>query len=284
MNYYFKIADIVIKIASPFIIHWNKYITNFLCDETNYDEYYELKLVKEINPQGSIVYSDSTQIILKTNYCEERLHYFYGQNIPCMLYKEGDDKKVIYLNEYYINSFKRDENYCIFNALAFEKVLIKHEAIILHCSYILIDDFAILFSAPSGTGKSTQANLWYKYRDAQIINGDRAIIKKIGNRYYAMGTPICGSSDISKNISKPLKAIIYLSQSKNNYIEKIEQKEMIKKLISETTINFFNQDYFNKAFDIINHISTSVEMYHLWCTKDINAIKCLEKVLKGDKL
>ena len=59
---------------------------------------------------------------------------------------------------------------------------------------------------------------------------------------------------------------------------------MIKKLISETTINFFDQDYFNKAFDIINHISTSVEMYHLWCTKDFDAVKCLEKVLKGDKL
>lgn len=282
MDYYFKIANCIIKISSPFEIFWNKYINKFSCNKTdNIDEYYKLQVVDELKPMGKQIYNDGNQIIFKSDNHEDRLHYFLGWDIPCMMYRELDDKKMIYLNRRFIDSFKREENYCIFNALAFEKVLINHKAIVLHCSYIVVNDYAILFSAPSGTGKSTQANLWKKYKNSTIVNGDRAIIKKIDDVYYAMGTPICGSSDICENISKPLKAIIYLYQSPENHIEKLDQKNMIKKLISETTINFFNPNFLNSAFDIISDISKHISMYDFWCTKDINAIECLEKTLGG---
>lgn len=278
MKYYFNVADISLIITSPFDIHWNKYIQNFRCNEAHHiDEEYEIAVCDSLTPSGKIVYQDDNRIIFIDENCEQRLHFFTGYNVPAMMYKEVENKKLIYLNKNFLEAFTGDNNYSIFNALAFEKVLIKHKAIILHCSYIIDNNQAILFTAPSGTGKSTQAELWKKHRNSIIVNGDRAIIKKIGDKYFAMGMPICGSSDTCLNISVPIKAIVYLGQCPENKISLFDKKTEIKKLISETTINFFNQEYLNQALDIIQDLALNINMYHLLCTKDENAVICLQE-------
>ena len=70
----------------------------------------------------------------------------------------------------------------------------------------------ILFSGPSGIGKSTQAGLWTKYRKARVINGDRTLLKKENGRWMSLGWPICGSSEICYNEAYPVKAVIFLGQ------------------------------------------------------------------------
>ena len=284
MKYYFNIADIKLIIDSEIEIDWNDYIKAFLTAPFDkFNEYYQCILTSKLEPKGSIIYRDDNLIVFKNGQYEERLHFFVGQNDPCMLYVEREDRKVIYLNEQYLTSFTRNNNYCIFNALAFEKVLMKCNAVVLHCSYIVHDDEAILFTAPSGTGKSTQAGLWEKYKKSTIVNGDRAIIKKVDGKYYAFGMPICGSSDICLDERTPIRAIVNLSKSTENFIEEIGLKERTKKLISEITINFFNNEYVDKAFDIICDIASNVDMYYLACTKDVNAVNTLEKKIGGGR-
>ncbi len=58
----------------------------------------------------------------------------------------------------------------------FSSALLYRDCLTFHCSYILHQNRAILFAAPSGTGKSTQAALWEKYRGAEIIIGDRGLL------------------------------------------------------------------------------------------------------------
>ena len=82
-----------------------------------------------------------------------------------------------------------------------EQVLNSYNTFLLHSSFIKWKDKAILFTAPSGTGKSTQADLWEKYENAEIINGDRSGIRKMDGKWTAYGLPIAGSSGIYKNIS-----------------------------------------------------------------------------------
>ena len=285
MNYYFNIADIIIKISTPFKVNWHSSIKQFIINPTNsINVYYILYISDMLITSGNILYQDNRQIIMINDHYEERLYFFFGQSLPCMLYKEKNNENIIFLNQSFINSFTRNDVYCIFNALAFEKVLINYNAIILHCSYIIINNKAILFTAPSGEGKSTQAHLWQKYENAKIINSDRAIIKKKNNIYYAMGIPIDGSSDICLNQSTPIISIVYLHKYHGNVIEKMNQKNEIKKIISETTINFFNQEFIDKAFNIITDISKYLPMYELWCTKDKQAITCLKNKLQEDSL
>ena len=68
MDYYFKIANCIIKISSPFEIFWNKYINKFSCNKTdNIDEYYKLQVVDELKPMGKQIYNDGNQIIFKSD-------------------------------------------------------------------------------------------------------------------------------------------------------------------------------------------------------------------------
>lgn len=78
--------------------------------------------------------------------------------------------------------------------LALERKMIYRDSLILHCAYVRYQGEAILFSAPSETGKTTQANLWEKYRGSQTINGDRALIRKEDGRWTAGG--VAGMRDV----------------------------------------------------------------------------------------
>ena len=49
-------------------------------------------------------------------------------------------------------------------------LLPEHGACLLHASYVLHEGKAILFSAPSVTGKSTQARYWERERGSTVVN------------------------------------------------------------------------------------------------------------------
>ena len=57
--------------------------------------------------------------------------------------------------------------------LPMRTILQKHGVVFLHASQIAVRNKGILFTAPSGTGKTTPARLWEKYRQADIICNDR---------------------------------------------------------------------------------------------------------------
>ena len=204
---------------------------------------------------------------------EMRFHYFLGFEEPCMLYEESEKgMKTVYLNRKYESALLNTGNYKIFNALALEKVLITHESIILHASYVNYNGKAILFTAPSGTGKSTQAALWEEYKGAEIVNGDRVIIREGAEGFEAYGIPVCGSSDICLNRTLPIAAIVYLQQGTENHIQLMRFAERVKSLISETTISFFDHEFVEQALEVLQRLGAQVPCYYYSCTKDEDAV------------
>ena len=71
--------------------------------------------------------------------------------------------------------------------LPLSHILLKFDAFVLHGAHIVVDGEAIVFSAPSGTGKSTQAELWRRHRSAAVINGDRVLVRKSADGFTAGG-------------------------------------------------------------------------------------------------
>ena len=68
--------------------------------------------------------------------------------------------------------------------------------LVLHSAYIVTRrGEGILFSGPSGIGKSTQAALWQRYGAAQTVNGDRALVRPdtgtVSGVMYAGTSGIC---------------------------------------------------------------------------------------------
>ena len=168
----------------------------------------------------------------------------------------------------------------VLSALAAEHLIVQAGGVVFHCAYIEHNGKAILFTAPSETGKSTQADLWNKYRKARIINGDRAAIRNVDGKIYACGIPFAGSSNYCKNRTLPLAAIIYLGQASETTIEKLSGVFGFKRVWEGCTINTWNQEDVNRALDIVSDITTKVPVYLLQCTPDKSAVIALERKLK----
>ena len=164
--------------------------------------------------------------------------------------------------------------------LALERRMIRRDSLVLHCAYVLDHGEAILFSAPSETGKTTQANLWEKYRGSRTVNGDRALLGKIDGRWHAQGWPVCGTSEVCNNEAHPIRAIVMLSQAKENRAERLTPGQAFPLLYSQITINRWNMEDHIRAMDLMEKLLAEVPVYHLGCTISGEAVTCLENALR----
>ena len=175
---------------------------------------------------------------------------------------------------------KRVEARTVLNCLSAERLLGDAGAVILHSSYIAWKDRGILFTAPSGTGKSTQAALWEQLRGAEVINGDRAVIRFENHQPLAGGLPFAGSSGICKNRELPLAAVVFLSQAETTTIRKLEGFAAFRALWEGCSVNIWDRENVNRISETVERICRTVPIYHLACTPDLSAVIALEQVLK----
>ena len=160
-----------------------------------------------------------------------------------------------------------------------EILLTGFDAISLHSSLIRWKGNSVLFTAPSGTGKSTQADLWEEHRDAEQLNGDRSLLRLEHGQWMAYGSPFAGSSAIYKNESAPIGAIVVLRQAKENTLTKLAPSEAFRLLYSETVIPKWNQDAHKKIIQLLIHLAENVPVMMLKCLPEESAVETLEREL-----
>lgn len=171
----------------------------------------------------------------------------------------------------------------IINPLRYVEIsllLIPYDAIVLHCSVIDTDGKGILFTAPSGTGKSTQAELWEKYKGAEVINGDRGFIRMHEEGYMVYGSWYAGSSRIYKNKCIPVTAVVVLRQEKENKIRRLSKKEAYICLLSEISASQWNRKVLEKQCEWLLQFLDKIPVYLLECRPNLEAVEVLEKELR----
>ena len=164
----------------------------------------------------------------------------------------------------------------ILNSLTFEHLITQAEGFLLHSSYVQWQGKGILFTAPSGTGKSTQAALWERHRGAEVLNGDRAAVRAVEHDVFAYGVPFSGSSQICKNRMLPLAAIVYLKQSAATSIRRLRGAEAFRRVWEGCSINTWDKEDVAKASDTLQRVLLSVPVFELACTPDESAVEALE--------
>ena len=152
--------------------------------------------------------------------------------------------------------------------------MIRYNAMILHSSLISCQGKGLVFTAPSGTGKSTQADLWKKYRGAEILNGDRSVIRR-EDGYRCYGSPYAGSSSIYENKCTDLTAIVVLRQAKENKLRRIRGKEAYLCLLSEMSLSPVSRETVEKQSQWLLELIGAVPIYLLECLPDEGAVDLL---------
>ena len=168
----------------------------------------------------------------------------------------------------------------VLNALEAEHHIVSHGGFLLHSSFVRWGDGAILFTAPSQTGKSTQADLWSRLRGAEQINGDRAAVMVDRNGAQAWGIPFCGSSGISKNVNVPLRAIVYLSQAPETNISRLTGLRAFSRVWEGCCVNSWDRGDLEQCTDAVMNVIASVPVFHLACTPDETAVIALERAME----
>ncbi len=160
------------------------------------------------------------------------------------------------------------------------KLFLQQNKAVFHASYIDIGGEALIFAAPSETGKSTQADIWAQYAGAEIINGDRVAIALKDGRYHAYGYPACGSSGICVNRTLPIRAIIVLEQGVENKVIPMTAGEKFRAALSGMVINAWEAEETKLAMDLAEKWIGSIPMYRFSCRPDEDAVYTLQKFLE----
>lgn len=283
MKKLYKIAGIEFEISIPEAHCYDdeRMMAEFLEKETKAPHKFQFEIVDELyEPKGEFKVDQPGLKVYTSDNMQQRYIGAVEQGWEKAYIRAVHNKK-----EHRIQ-VKRDE--CrdhigvktVLNSLGMEHLVLEQKGIILHASFIEHQGKAILFTAPSETGKSTQADLWVEHRNAEIINGDRAVIKLIDGKPYACGIPFAGSSNYCKNRTLPLAAIVYLGQAPETTIKKLRGIAGFKRIWEGCTVNTWNQEDVNSALDIVSEIISKVPVYHLECTPDESAVIALERKLK----
>ena len=122
----------------------------------------------------------------------------------------------------------------------FYRDLLSFNGMMLHASAVVVDGQAYLFSAHSGTGKSTHTRLWQQLfgERAQVINDDKPALRCVDGVWYAYGTPWCGKDGININTKAKIAGICFLKQASENRIRRLSQAEAVQKILSQTLRRF----------------------------------------------
>ncbi len=162
--------------------------------------------------------------------------------------------------------------------------LLQRGCAVIHASYIAYKGKGILFSAPSQTGKSTQAELWRLHNRAEILNGDRALLLGRDDGWYTGGYIACGSSKICKNRILPLGAIVLLAQGPENKIRPATEKERVHALFSAMDSFHWSTEDLDLALALAGKIAVQAPIYHLICRPDEDAVRTLQSCLEAECL
>lgn len=161
--------------------------------------------------------------------------------------------------------------------LDFNRKMLPVGCSLIHASVVVKDGTAILFLGESGTGKSTQARLWCEtIPDAFLLNDDCPAIRLP----YVYGTPWSGKTACYKNEHYPIKAIVRLSQAKENRIEQLSILHSIGALQPSFSPELANDDScMDHIMSIISDIIETIPIYHLACLPNKEAVHLLYQTL-----
>ena len=154
---------------------------------------------------------------------------------------------------------------------AFARELLAFQGTYLHASAVILDGKAYLFSAPSGTGKSTHTEKWCRLFGATYLNDDKPALRLVDDVWMAYGTPWSGKYDLSHPRGVPLGGIAFVRRGQENAIRRLDSLEAIPKFMSQSLWRVSQQQQMDKQLTLADSILRNVPIWELTCRNDDEA-------------
>lgn len=277
-NHDFIIGGVKYRISAPFALETEERWQRFSADFAEPDHCYRLSyLPGEPAFFGEETYGDGRVSCGLLEGKPLRVYYRSDHRAYASVLEQSPELWEITLRQELLPWGSKVEH--LFVPYGLPRSLLYHESLLLHGAYILTEYGAVVFTAPSGTGKTTQAELWRAHRGSRIINGDRVILSLRDQRPMAHGMVHSGSSADCENVTAPLAAVVSLSQAKENTLTPLHGLQALRALLRGTyLLPEFREDG-DRLVRLAERLCRAVPVLHLACLPHVSALELLEKEL-----
>ncbi len=245
----------------PFDIRFTK-------GEQHYEDFYSAEVCESISTITVCDYKDISVNAYGVEYYPEKDYRFFRSrsNKSSVMFANSDWTDVKLCRG---NNGKYSEE--LMTVAVYSKLCEKN-ALLMHGSFVELNGNGIIFTGPSGIGKTTQAELWQKYLGATIINGDKVFVRSFDNDVFGYGAPWSGSSTYCLNKKAKLKGIVVLLQSDKNRITKLDCVEATVKMMPHIFIHHWDEKCVEKVLATFDNVLKNIPVWLLECKPDKEAV------------
>ena len=164
------------------------------------------------------------------------------------------------------------------------EALFDYDTLLFHGSVVAVDGEAYLFTAKSGTGKSTHTRFWREvFGDrAVMVNDDKPFLRITPDGVIACGSPWMGKHGLGANIQVPLKAVCILERGEENRIAPISAPQALPMLFQQSQRPMQPRNL-PKYMDLIDALASKVPVYRMQCNLDPQAAMVASRGMSGNE-
>lgn len=167
-----------------------------------------------------------------------------------------------------------------------------HGCLLIHGAAIAYDGSAYLFSAPSGTGKTTHVRLWREHLGsaATVVNGDKPLVRVLDRTDAPLavplvyGTPWCGKEGWQQNVSVPLRGISLVTRAGaragGNAICRVEPAAVLERIVRQVYLPA-DTAAAGATLDLLDRLLSRVPVFELVCDMTEDAVTTSFEGLTG---
>ena len=172
------------------------------------------------------------------------------------------------------------ESLCIQRKIA--ERLPGYGCLLCHGAAITFEGLGYLFTAPSGTGKSTHIRLWRQFlgEAADIVNGAKPFLSVEEGKVFVWGSPWAGKENWQKNRKAPLHGICLLKQGQKNKICRLQPWESLPGLLSQIYMPE-NREMAGRTLELLDSLLRQVPVYRLECDISAQAVQTGFEAMTG---
>lgn len=152
------------------------------------------------------------------------------------------------------------------------EALFDRDILVFHGSVVAVDGQGYLFTARSGTGKSTHTRFWRETfgERAVMVNDDKPFLRIEQDRVLVCGSPWSGKHGLDTNVTVPLKAVCILERGAENVIAPVEPKDALMMLMQQSN-RPLDRTKMLKYMDLIDGLANRTALWKMSCNLDPKA-------------
>lgn len=185
----------------------------------------------------------------------------HGDSLPCITTDEDYQNIILHMDAFTKN--RTGEQFLL--RTAFECRFCYEGIVSLHGACVEVGEYAVIFTGPSGVGKSTRAQAWVDGLGAQMISGDRPAVRIEEDYCIACGVPWDGKEQIFRDIEKPLKCILEVRRSSANYVRKLSRDQARSLLAQQVFVPMWDTDAAFAAMANVREMVDRIPVYRVFC-------------------